>query len=311
MTVLIKEKKTSQRLLFPPKKPLNFKANGRYFLRKMNVNGGKLYASKRGLLYDGDCFDLFSVIKDDSIDLVFADPPFNLKKDYGPNAPDNMTEDAYLEWSEKWIAEAVRVLKPGGALFIYNIPRWASHFTGFLNKRMIFRHWIALSMKNTYPRGNILYPAHYALLYYTKGPSRVFHKLRTPIPACRHCGKDIKDYGGHRDKLNPKGLNLTDFWDDTSPVRHSKFKKRASNELKPIISQRAIKIATRPEDIVLDPFGGGGSTFSMAEREKRLWIGAEIETADVIIERLWDEAGVSFNEKPDGRLLQVFRAKRE
>ncbi len=163
-------------------------------------------------------------------------------------------------------------------------------------------------MKNTYPRGNILYPAHYSLLYYTKGMPKTFHKLRVPIPVCRHCGREIKDYGGHRDKLNPKGLNLTDFWEDTSPVRHSKFKKRVANELKPIIPRRAIEISTNPGEIVLDPFGGGGSTYSEAEKAKRLWIGAEISSCSPIIERLNDECGIDFKMEPKEELRVVFKS---
>ena len=49
-------------------------------------------------------------------------------------------------------------------------------------------------MKGTFPRGDRLYPAHYAILYFTKGQPQVFNHVRLPIPACRHCGKDIKDY---------------------------------------------------------------------------------------------------------------------
>ena len=75
---------------------------------------------------------------------------------------------------------------------------------------MLFRHWIAVSMKGTFPRGRKLYPAHYALLYFTKGVPRIFNRdqVRLPIPKSRHCNKDVKDYGGHRKYLNPLGLNL-------------------------------------------------------------------------------------------------------
>jgi site-specific DNA-methyltransferase (adenine-specific) len=108
------------------------------------------------------------------------------------------------------------VLKPGGAFFIYNLPQWAFHLAAHLElQNMAFRHWIAVSMKGTFPRGTKLYPAHYALLYFTKGAPTTFNRVRLPVPSCRHCGKDIKDYGGHRKFLNPLGLNLTDFWDDT------------------------------------------------------------------------------------------------
>ena len=123
----------------------------------------------RGLLYGTDCFNLFSALKDCSIDCVFADPPFNLGKDYGRGAVrDALEQRDYLKWSFQWIDESIRVLTPGGALFIYILPRWGYHFAAHLEERgMLFRHWIALSMKGTFPRGRKLYPAHYAILYFT------------------------------------------------------------------------------------------------------------------------------------------------
>jgi site-specific DNA-methyltransferase (adenine-specific) len=110
------------------------------------------------------------------------------------------------------------------------------------------------------------------------------------VPVCRHCGKDIKDYGGHRKYLNPEGLNLTDFWEDTSPARHSKNKSRWHiNELKPTIPERCIRISTVPGDIVFDPFGGGGSTYVTAEHLHRFWIGSEIGPSEPIVERFQRE----------------------
>lgn len=242
--------------------------------------------SRRGVLFNCDCTELFSAIKNSSIDMIFCDPPFNLNKDYGTEISDSLKDKEYLEWSYSWIDEGVRVLKPGGSLFVYNIPKWCISFGAYLDQYLEFRHWIAICMKNTFPRGRKLYPAHYGLLYYTKGEPKTFHKLRTPIPVCRHCGGEIKDYGGHRKKLNPKGLNLTDFWDDTSPVRHRKFKKRSANELKPIIPERTILMSTNPEDVILDPFGGGGSTYVAAELNGRYWVGSEIGDCTPVIERL-------------------------
>jgi len=76
-----------------------------------------------------------------------------------------------------------------------------------------------------FDRGKKLYPAHYALLYFTEGEPRVFNRdaVRLPVPMCRHCGKDIKDYGGHRKYLNPLGLNLTDFWEAHACCRLNRF----------------------------------------------------------------------------------------
>ena len=241
-----------------------------------------------GLLYGTDCFNLFAALKDEAIDCVFADPPFNLGKDYGRGAvKDALAKRDYLKWSFAWLDECVRLLAPGGALFVYMLPQWGYHLASHVEERgMLFRHWIALSMKGTFPRGRKLYPAHYALLYFTKGEPKTFNRVRLPIPACRHCGKDIKDYGGHRKYLNPLGLNLTDFWEDTAPAHHQKFKTRWHiNELKPMIPARCIQIGTDKADIILDPFGGGGSTYEAAQRLGRYWLGTEITTSGAIRDR--------------------------
>lgn len=261
----------------------------------------------KGILFSEDCLNVLSAIGDDTIDCVFADPPFNLGKNYKNSYNDNMKDEDYFLWCETWLKECVRVLKPGGALFVYATPNLAIKFGAFLNNFMTFRHWIALTMKGTFIRGKKLYPAHYALIYYTKGEPKTFNNLRTPIPLCRHCGNEIKDYGGHRDKLHPDGLNLTDFWDDTSPNRHKKYKVRAGvNELKLMIPERAILISTDENDIVFDPFGGGGSTYQAAQKNNRLWIGSELYDCAHIENRLREEFPLFVGIEPDNKISTVF-----
>lgn len=165
-------------------------------------------------------------------------------------------------------------------------------------------------MKGTYPRGRKLYPAHYALLYYTKGVPKTFNHVRLPISTCRHCGGEIKDYGGHRNKMNPAGVNLTDIWDDTSPNRHKKFKVRPGvNELKLVIPERAILISTEPGDLVFDPFGGGGSTFQAAESLHRNWLGIELHDCAHIKTRL-DELTPASARKPTFDWRNLFHEDR-
>lgn len=259
-----------------------------------------------GLLYELDCLRLLPEIRSESVHCVFADPPFNLNKAYRNGFTDRWTDEAYLQWSRDWIDECCRILVPGGALFIYVLPRWAYLLAAHLDRTMQFRHWIALSMKGTFPRGQKLYPAHYALLYFTKGAPRVFNRVRLPIPKCRHCGGDLKDYGGHRKYLNPEGLNLTDFWEDTSPNRHANSKSRPGiNELKPQIPERAIQISTHAGEIVVDPFGGGGSTYQEAQRLGRYWIGCEIGDCSPIEQRFRDFAPLTLHRTPPHQLTSI------
>ena len=269
-----------------------------------------VFANRYGVLHQGDCMDIFASMRDRSVACVFADPPFNLGKVYGKGeVSDSLATRDYLKWAFAWLDESVRVLRPGGALFVYILPLWGYRFAGHLEEQgMLFRHWIALSMKGTFPRGRKLYPAHYALLYFTKGEPAVFNRVRLPIPACRHCGKDVKDYGGHRKYLNPLGLNLTDFWEDTAPARHRKFKTRWHvNELKPMIASRCFALATNPGDIVMDPFGGGGSSFEAAQALKRYWIGSEITECGPLAKRLIDKFPGSEKIAPPKKLLAAFR----
>lgn len=242
-----------------------------------------------GALFDQDCLNFLGSVRDETVDTVFADPPFNLGKVYGTRVNDELTEGEYVRWGQSWINECIRVLKPGGSFFLYNLPRWNLVFGAhLLAQGLEFRHWIAISIKFGLPIPGRLYPAHYSLLYFTKGKPKTFRRIRTPIETCRHCGGEIKDYGGHRGAMNPDGVNLTDVWTDIPPVRHWKFKskKRSANQLSTKLLERVIHLSTEEGDLVLDPFGGSGTTFDVAEQHDRYWIGSEIESCDVIIERL-------------------------
>jgi site-specific DNA-methyltransferase (adenine-specific) len=254
-----------------------------------------------GALYNEDCLEFLARVEDESVDTVFADPPFNLGKVYGPTVDDHVSESEYVEWGRAWIDQCLRTLKPGGAFFLYNLPRWNVLFGAHLMAQgMMFRHWVAISMKAGLPIVGRLYPAHYSLLYFTKGKPKTFRKIRTPIEICRHCGGEIRDYGGHRGAMHPDGVNLTDVWTDIPPVRHWKFKskKRGSNQLSTKLVARALHLSTEEGDLILDPFGGSGTTFDVAEHHGRSWIGSEIESCDVIIERL-RETGIYHHASSD------------
>ena len=252
-------------------------------------NAKPYFQTEHGKLFDEDCLEFLKKINSDVVDTFFADPPFNLNKEYGKRSQDSRTEAEYIEWCKSWIAEAVRTIKPGGAFYLYNLPKWNILLGPYLEELgLTFRHWIAVNIKLSLPVAGRLYPAHYSLLYYTKGKPRVFNKIRTPIQLCRHCGGEVKDYGGHRDAMNPKGVNLSDVWDDIAPVRHAKYKSanRSANALSTKILDRVVSMSTNPGDLVVDPFGGSGTTFAVCEAKHRKWLGTDIDFAPVIKERL-------------------------
>lgn len=246
------------------------------------------FATELGTMYQGDCIELMRSLPDESCDLIFADPPFNLDKLYPSAMDDDLRQEHYLEWCEAWLDECTRLLRKGGALFVYNLPKWNTFLSAYLNKHLTFRHWITVDMKFSLPIAGRLYPSHYSLLYYIKGDRpATFLPDRMPMQICPDCMADLKDYGGYKSKMNPRGVSLTDVWYDIPPVRHAKYKKRKSaNELSIKLLDRIIEIASTEGDTVLDPFGGSGTTYAVAEMKRRKWIGMELGPIDGIIERM-------------------------
>lgn len=249
-----------------------------------------ILATPLGRLHHADCLDVLGATPDSAFDLVFADPPFNLGKDYSAKVDDRLRDADYLAWCSKWIAECVRCLAPGGSFFLFNLPRWNVELGHILGTHgMAFRHWIAIDITYSLPIHGRLYPAHYSLLYYAKGKPKSFVRPRVPIAICRHCGGDVKDYGGHRDKLHPDGLNLSDVWHDIPPVRHRSTKRRGANELSMKLLRRVLEIGSHEGDLVFDPFGGSGTTYAACEEMKRRWVGCELGDVEPIIRRLRGE----------------------
>lgn len=250
--------------------------------------------TERGRLYHGDCLAIMQLLPGNTIDLFFADPPFNLQKDYGGFVNDNLGDKQYIAWCHDWIDEGIRLLKPGGAFYLYNLPKWNILLAAYLAERLTFRHWITVDIKFSLPIQGRLYPSHYSLLYFTKGAKpNTFNPPRLPLETCRHCGGEIKDYGGYKNKMNPSGVNLSDVWTDIPPVRHSKYKNRQANELSLKMMDRVLDISSQEGDVVFDPFGGSGTTYIAAELKGRRWLGIELSTCQDILHRFatidWDK----------------------
>jgi site-specific DNA-methyltransferase (adenine-specific) len=101
------------------------------------------HVTELGALFSGDCLEVLSTIRSEVVDTIFADPPFNLGKEYGERSNDLRPD--YLDWCYRWITECIRILKPGGSMFTYNLPKWNIPIGAFLlQSGLDFRHWIAV-----------------------------------------------------------------------------------------------------------------------------------------------------------------------
>ena len=245
-------------------------------------------------IFEGDCLELIKNIPDDSIDVTFADPPFNLKKGYS-SYKDSLKLQEYIEWCHLWINEMVRITKPTGTIFLHNIPKWLIYYANILNKIAYFKHWIVWDA-STAPMGKTLQPAHYGILFYTKELRNFrFYEIRSPHKRTRNSGILAKDYGGKKSLLHPFGPLLSDVWTDIHRIKHNKFRDEHPCQLPIHLMERIILMSSDEGDIILDPFMGTGTTALAAKRLGRKFIGFELDKkyVDIANKKIESERMVS------------------
>jgi len=224
----------------------------------------------------GDCLELLKKIPDNSVDMTFADPPFNLKKKYN-GYKDSLEFKEYIEWCDEWIGEMVRITKPTGSIFVHNIPKWLSYYVKLLNEHANFKHWIAWYAP-TSPMGKSLQPAHYGVLFYVKDSKKTkIYEIRMPHERERKSDYLRKDYGGKKAGLHPFGPLISDVWTDIHRIKHNKYRDEHPCQLPVPLLERLILMTTDEGDIVLDPFVGTGTTAVAAKKLGRKYIGFDLD----------------------------------
>ncbi len=241
-------------------------------------------------LHKAPCLDLLKAIPSETVDLAFADPPFNLTKNYNGYSDDRADID-YIGWCKRWLVEYERVLKPGGSMFILNLPRWSVRLADFLTRagNLYLQNWIVWNALPE-PKG-VLMPAHYSLLYFTKGEraarfnycsmengwepfdEAVFPPDRADVCQRRSCVRRRRTSG-----KTWRG-ELTDIWHDIHrerrPIKSAIHKKAHPCETPERFLDRIVRLATNPGDVVLDAFAGTGTTAFVARRLNRRFIAIE------------------------------------
>jgi len=252
---------------------------------KNGIAVGKLELNK---VYSGECCNFLKRVSYEHpagiFDMAFADPPYNLSKGYN-NYEDSLADKSYIDWCNQWLAGMAKSLKPGGSLFVLNLPKWAMHHAAFLNSQLEFRHWIVWDALSD-PRGKLM-PAHYALLYYTKpGGKPVFNYLPTgrkpianfvlppnsPTYCLRAaCIRDRKARG------NDEKVELSDIWSDIHRIKHKRDRDAHPCQLPEKLMERLIALTTNERGIVFDPFCGAGTTAIAANKLKRRFVAIDLD----------------------------------
>ena len=242
-----------------------------------------------------DFMDLAKKIPTRSIDLVCVDPPYNLGvADWDSFATDNQ----FISFTQNWLADAVRVLKPGGALWVFNTPRNAAHILVHLERRgMELRNWITWNKRDGMSTSKRRFVnAQETVLYLVKEGGEPFFDadgVRVPYESSERI-EAAKKRGilknGKRWFPNPRGKLCTDVWRDASDRHVNKVGGRVQVPVHPTIKplsimERIIKSSSAEGDVVLDYFCGSGSTLVAAKRLGRHFIGCDAVPANVELAR--------------------------
>jgi site-specific DNA-methyltransferase (adenine-specific) len=227
----------------------------------------------------GDCIDEISKLPDDSVDLIIADPPYNLKKNFGGKSVVWDDLDKWLEWSKKWINLSVKKLKPTGSIFIYGIHHYTCYIqvhlydTGMKYRRQFIWHY-----ENSFSGYKKSPSAQYEpVLWFSKSDVYTYHPIREPYKSTERLKNKITKNG----KVwtpHPDGKHGGDVWN--FPVLAGKrFEKERVDHptQKPLsISNRIVNHFSNEGDLILIPFAGSGSECVAAYTNNRNFIGVEI-----------------------------------
>ena len=226
----------------------------------------------------GDALDLFKEIDSSSIDVVIADPPYNLGKDYGNNH-DLKGFDDYLDFSKRWLSEAKRVLKPEGTIYVFMGVRFISYLYDILDRElgMFFNSWVVWHYTQGLGKTKGFSPRHDDILMFTKSTDFVFNLDDIRVP---------QKY--YRSRNNMRGANPGDVW-QFSHVHYCNPNRQNHPTQKPEgLIERMVLASSHENDIILDPFAGSGTTLRVCQQINRNVIGFELnpEYIDMVNSRL-------------------------
>jgi len=226
----------------------------------------------------GDCLQEMQDIPSDSVDLIIADPPYNLGKDYG-NGSDSRQRQEYLEFTRDWLSQANRVLKSEGSIYVFMGFRFISRLYIMLEEELglHFNGWIAWHYTQGMGRTKGFSPRHDDILFFSKSKAFTFNLDDIRVP---------QKY--YRSRNNMRGANPGDVW-EFSHVHYCQESRTAHPTQKPEgILERMVLASSNKDDLVLDPFAGSGTTLRVCQQLGRQSIGIELspEYGEVIRERL-------------------------
>jgi len=237
-----------------------------------------------GTLFCGDSLQWLASLDEASVDLVFADPPYNLKKaDWDTFA----SQADYIDWSIQWIQQAARILKPSGCLYIMGFSEILADLKRPSLQYFQACRWLVWHYKNKANLGHDWGRAHESILLLRKSASAKINIDRIRIPYGNHTLKypahpqaATSQYGDGkpRDRWlpHPLGAKPKDVIELPTTCNGMAEKTKHPTQKPEALLRKLVFAASDRGDTVVDPFSGSGTTLVVAEQAGRNWLGCDL-----------------------------------
>ncbi len=253
-----------------------------------SANGSQprlFYSHPCGEIWQGDSIEWLSGLDGSSVDLVFADPPYNLKKAEWDTFE---SQQEYVAWSVRWIEQAARVLKPEGTLYVCGFSEILADLRLPASRFFKGCRWLIWHYKNKANLGDDWGRSHESILHFRKGREFTFNVDEVRIPYGEHTLKypahpqaETSQYGGgaNKDRVwhpHPRGAKPKDVLEIPTTCNGMHEKTPHPTQKPEELLRKFILASSKPGEVVIDPFLGSGTTAVVAEQLKRRWQGCDM-----------------------------------
>lgn len=239
----------------------------------------EIYGGNDGKIIHGDALEILKTIPDESVDLIFVDPPYNIGKDFAGRKDKWKTDDDYLSWCYQWIDLCILKLKQNGSFYVMTSTQFMPYFDIYIRNKATILSRIIWSYDSSGVQAKNYYGSMYEpILFCVKDKNNyTFNAKDILVEAKTGSARKLIDYR----KNPPQPYNTEkvpgNVW-DFSRVRYRMDEYENHPTQKPIsLLERIIKASSNEGDVVLDPFSGTFTTCYVAKYLKRNFIGIEIQ----------------------------------
>jgi site-specific DNA-methyltransferase (adenine-specific) len=227
----------------------------------------------------GDAMEALKTLPDNSVDLIFADPPYNIGKNFNGKIEKWDTEESYLIWCYEWLDLCVKKLKPNGSFYVMTATQYMPYFDIYLRKKLTILSRLVWSYDSSGVQAKKYYGSMYEpILFCVKDKNNyTFNTDDILVEAKTGAKRKLIDYR----KTVPTVYNSEkvpgNVW-EFSRVRYRMDEYENHPTQKPIsLLERIIKASSCEGDLVLDPFSGTFTTCFVAKELGRNSIGIELQ----------------------------------